>query len=426
MYQKWLFWGLAIFLLIQVATGQEEGSAEGEAEAEAEAETEPEAEAEEAAAAPEGELSEAAEGEDTGGEGSGGGEGAEEEECDETADGSGDGVEDLLSLGGKCKSSSLEGSGELSGSDALAAAVEQCDMDGMDEKLAGCLEDLSSRVKTLEQAVLSGEGGALEDQITLVLVKKGIIDCENDTQCDDDKACMESYKEPGRVLCEPVCERLDCPVQHSECVGTNHEASCECKEGFHGNGTDSCIPDGFTAETNGKHYKMFDEEYLEWDEALTKCSELGARLPVLDSVETIGIIKTYLETSNFTVFEQWDRSSRRIWIGLVYDRSTGLMWADGQRIVSYPASSRLFVWEARRLLSQEAGKADNSRHYGFYIDGDIAKLPGGGRRKAAVLCELLPPDTNEQQDSGREYNPFNRGGYPADGGYPNYPQRGRY
>ena len=38
---------------------------------------------------------------------------------------------------------------------------------------------------------------------------------------------------------------------------------------------------------------------------------------------------------------------------------------------------RLFVWEARRLLSAEASKADASRHYGFYIDGDIAKLPGG-------------------------------------------------
>ena len=35
------------------------------------------------------------------------------------------------------------------------------------------------------------------------------------------------------------------------------------------------------------------------------------------------------------------------------------------------------MWEARRLLSAEASKADASRHYGFYIDGDIAKLPGG-------------------------------------------------
>ena len=30
-----------------------------------------------------------------------------------------------------------------------------------------------------------------------------------------------------------------------------------------------------------------------------------------------------------------------------------------------------------RMLSQEAGRADRNRHYGLYIDGDIAKLPGG-------------------------------------------------
>ena len=105
---------------------------------------------------------------------------------------------------------------------------------------------------TLEQSLLSGEGGPLEDQITLVLVKKGVIDCENVTQCDDDKACMNSLKEAGRMLCEPVCERHDCPVPYSECVGFEHEASCECKEGFHGNGTVACVPDGFTEEENGK------------------------------------------------------------------------------------------------------------------------------------------------------------------------------
>ena len=104
---------------------------------------------------------------------------------------------------------------------------------------------MQSRVQTLEQALLSGEGGAIEEQITLTLVKKGkklsiiptyfksdfrrliakipsmylisnyplsmcisgVIDCENSTQCDDDKACMDSLKKPGRMLCEPVCER---------------------------------------------------------------------------------------------------------------------------------------------------------------------------------------------------------------------------
>ena len=122
---------------------------------------------------------------------------------------------------------------------------------------------------------------------------------------------------------------------------------------------------------------MFDDKYVEWETAVDDCEKLGARLPVLDSKETIDIVQKYLETSNFTVFEQWDRSSRRVWLGLNFDRSSGLHWADGQRIISYPASSRLFVWEARKLLSAEATRADSSRHYGFYIDGDIAKLPGG-------------------------------------------------
>ena len=76
------------------------------------------------------------------------------------------------------------------------------------------MEDLQSRVQTLEQALLSGEGGAIEEQITLTLVKKGVIDCENDTQCDDDKACVESYKKPGRELCEKVCMHVQgVPVQ---------------------------------------------------------------------------------------------------------------------------------------------------------------------------------------------------------------------
>jgi len=112
----------------------------------------------------------------------------------------------------------------------------------------------------------------------------------------------------------------------------------------------------------------------------------------LSDTETIKIVKKYLEAGDF---EQWDRSSRRIWLGLQYEPKTGLTWVDGQKITKYPASSRLFVWESRRLLSQEASYANNERHYGFYIDGDIAKLPGSGRRGAAVLCELIPGDLAE-------------------------------
>lgn len=76
--------------------------------------------------------------------------------------------------------------------------------------------------------------------------------------------------------------------------------------------------------------------------------------------------------------------------------------------------------------------ADNSRHYGFYIDGDIAKLPGGGRRGAAVLCELVPgqlsEDPNPHTSSAGEaqpQGPASHGGYPyssSRGGYPSYPR----
>ena len=47
-------------------------------------------------------------------------------------------------------------------------------------------------------------------------------------------------------------DRTRCDVPHSECKASNHVAECLCKEGFHGNGTESCVPDGFTEEENGK------------------------------------------------------------------------------------------------------------------------------------------------------------------------------
>ncbi len=69
---------------------------------------------------------------------------------------------------------------------------------------------------------------------------------------------------------------------------------------------------------------------------------------MLDTEETIEIVQDYMKEYNFSVFEQWDKSSRRVWLGLITDRGSGLTWADGQRVGTYPASSRLFVWEARR------------------------------------------------------------------------------
>ena len=41
----------------------------------------------------------------------------------------------------------------------------------------------------------------------------------------------------------------------------------------------------------------------------------------------------------------------------------GLTWADGKRVIEYPASSRLFVWESRRLLSVEVGWEVFASHF---------------------------------------------------------------
>merc|ERR1719410_3183182 len=452
--KSWLTVLAFLALLSSWTIAQEEGSGEASGE-----EEEPSEGGEEGAEA-EGDAEE--EDEDSGDE--------EEEECEvEETDGSGSGDDDvanILALGGetkKCKSKSKDdsdgsGSGEeLSGADALADAVgaTTCDKEGMDEKVAECLGGLEDKVNDLMTAIMGPEGGegTLEDKITLVLVKKGVISCENETQCDDNKQCL---KQPdGMSRCQNPCERpeiIHCSVPFSECVTEEHEPSCRCKENFHGNGTEVCIPMGFDTEENKRGYRMFDEEYLEWENATQKCQELGARLPVLSDTETIKIVKKYLETADFDVFEQWDRSSRRVWLGLQYSPSNGLTWVDGQRIVAYPASSRLFVWESRRLLSQEASYADNARHYGYYIDGDIAKLPGGGRRGAAVLCELIPgelaSDPNPHQPTPASdvggaggygsypgmgqggYGDRRNGAYPSrgrypshdDGGYPSYPQ----
>ena len=58
---------------------------------------------------------------------------------------------------------------------------------------------------------------------------------------------------------------------------------------------------------------MFDEEYVEWENATQKCQELGARLPVLSDAETIEIVKKYLDEAEFEVFEV--KASNLFWHG---------------------------------------------------------------------------------------------------------------
>ena len=193
--------------------------AEGEAEAEASGEEE---------VAEDGGSGEGEDGGDAGEEEDGDeedGEDAEEEEeeCElvET-DGSGEGDDDvanILALGGedkKCKpkaSSDSDGSGDsdVSGADALAEALgpTTCDKEGMDPKVSECLEGLEGKVNDLMTAIMGPEGGegTLEDKITLVLVKKGVISCESEDQCDDNKQCLP--QDDGMSRCQNPCERAE-------------------------------------------------------------------------------------------------------------------------------------------------------------------------------------------------------------------------
>merc|ERR1719470_243952 len=326
---RWLvLLGLLCVALAQSGDGSGEGSAEGEASGEGEGE--------EAADEVAGEASGDGSGEEADGEAGDEADGEEDCEVEETeGSGSGDDIGDILALGGeekKCKKKSNEGSGEgsgdeISGADALAEAVgaQTCDKEGMDPKIAECFGGLETQVQDLTAAIMGpdGGGGTLEDQITLVLVKKGVISCENETQCDDNKQCLK--QEDGMSRCQNPCERgeiIQCTVPFSECITEDHKPGCFCKEGFLGNGTESCVPQGFNVEANKRGYKFLNESYIEWENATNKCQSLGARLPVLDTKETIDIVKSYLDKADpeeLKALEEWDQSSRRVWLGLNFN-----------------------------------------------------------------------------------------------------------
>jgi hypothetical protein len=226
-------WLLLLGFLLLVRGQDEEGGEEAAPAEEGEAPSEA-TEDEAAPAAEDGsDAAPAADGEAPAAEGEDGGGGSEEsslqtdgdEECEvEETEGekTGDDISDILAIGGedkKCKkkdtkedAAAEEGSSsgeEPSGADALAEAVgaATCDKDGMDEKVAKCLGGLETKVGELMTAILGpdGGGGSLEDTITLVLVKKGVISCENETQCDDNKQCLA--QPDGMSRCQNPCER---------------------------------------------------------------------------------------------------------------------------------------------------------------------------------------------------------------------------
>merc|ERR1719204_2604942 len=272
------------------------------------------------------------------------------------------------------------GDGEAGSGDGEASAAG-----GGEEDSGNGDEDMEEECETEDGDSGSGSGDDLDSILALgntkCKPKSSSGDSADGSGSGEDEEDEVSGADALAAAVGDTCDKEGMDEKVAECMSGREEK-------VNGNGTDVCIPVGFNTEENKRGYRMFDEEYVEWENATEKCAELGARLPVLSHKQTMDIVKKYLEEAEFEVFEQWDRSSRRVWLGLQYSPGAGLVWADGHSVVSYPATSRLFVWESRRLLSVESTYASGSdgRHYGLYIDGDIAKLPGGGRKGAAVLC----------------------------------------
>ena len=75
-----------------------------------------------------------------------------------------------------------------------------------------------------------------------------------------------------------------------------------------------------------------NESYTEWENAETKCQSLGARLPVLDTKQTIDIVKSYLinvDPEEFSALDEWEgrewEGGGRVWLGLIFNPTVPLL-----------------------------------------------------------------------------------------------------
>jgi hypothetical protein len=132
--------------------------------------------------------------------------------------------------------------------------------------------------------------------------------------------------------------------------------------------------------------RMFDEEYVEWENATTKCQELGARLPVLSDADTIKIVKKYLETAEFEVFEV------RILITGGRARLSVLSDADTIKIVKkYLETAEFEVFEVRILKKEHEAKVSplrNRRHDDCQASGPSSRSGRFGMYKAGQQSDL--------------------------------------
>ena len=70
------------------------------------------------------------------------------------------------------------------------------------------------------------------------------------------------YSNVGKFFMLHFLFRHRCDVPYSECKATDHKAECVCKKDFKGNGTEECIPAGFTQEENGRLNYAFLNSFL--------------------------------------------------------------------------------------------------------------------------------------------------------------------
>lgn len=128
-------------------------------------------------------------------------------------------------------------------------------------------------------------------------------------------------------------------------------------------------------------YKFLNESYMEWENATTKCQSLGARLPVLDTKETIDIVKSYLSKADpeeLRALEEWDQSSRRVWLGLNFNSGSGIFEKTFSHLDFHQQWSVCLKLQSRAHMGRWAkGDCISSLQQTFCLGEQAASVSGG-------------------------------------------------
>ncbi len=72
---------------------------------------------------------------------------------------------------------------------------------------------------------------------------------QNDTVIPSDNTVQNDNQiQPDDTVVTDPCEGFSC-FAHAHCVASNGKATCECDQGYHKNGPDTCLPDSTVTET---------------------------------------------------------------------------------------------------------------------------------------------------------------------------------